>query len=104
MIKTIFSWIKWLLIAAWLVIVVLVGAKLAQQNGQLLEVELLVWRLPEASAGFILAATLLVGVTAGVLALLPSLILFKLRLRRAQGRLRKLDQSSSLINPGPADG
>lgn len=105
MIKTVFGWLKWLLIALWLIVLILVGAKLAQQNAELIQVELLTWTLPAASTGFVLCVTLLLGVALGLIAIIPTLVLLKIKLRRANARLRKLDQPPpTLLTTGSTGG
>lgn len=88
-IKRVFGWIKFILLFLWLVFLVLIGAKLAQLNPQLIQVDLLFWTTPEASVGVVLCVTLLIGVVSGVAAMLPSLVLLRTRLRRAQGKVAK---------------
>ena len=105
MIKAIFGWLKWLLLALWVALLILVGAKLAQQNSELIQVDLLVWELPAASTGFVLLVTLLVGVALGLVAIMPGLLYLRFKLKRVNNRLRKAEQSSpSLLSQGPADG
>lgn len=88
-IKRIFGWLKFLLLFVWLLFLVLIGAKLAQLNPQLVQVDLLFWTTPQASVGVILCIALLLGVVLGVAAMLPSLLLLKAKLHRAQGNIVK---------------
>ena len=86
MIKNFFGWVKGLLVLVWLVLLLLLGARLAQQNQELVEISLLYWQLPELTTGTIISLAFLVGVIGALLAVLPGLILMKLRLRRLQSR------------------
>lgn len=94
--KRIFGLLKFILMFVWLLLILLIGAKLAQQNPQLMQVDLLVWTTPEASAGVTLSVTLLTGVLLGVLAMLPSLLILKARLRKTRGKVAKVEQQRSL--------
>lgn len=94
--KRIFGLLKFILMFVWLLFILLIGAKLAQQNPQLMQVDLLVWTTPEASAGVTLSVTLLTGVLLGVLAMLPSLLILKARLRKTRGKVEKVEQQRSL--------
>lgn len=94
----VYGWLKLILTLVWLVFLVLLGAKLAQQNPQLMRVDLILWNTPEVSVGVILCITLLLGVVLGIAAMLPSLLLTKAKLHRAQGNVvkaRKHDQLDS---------
>lgn len=86
MIKNIVGWVKALLVMVWLVLLLLLGARLAQQNQEMVEIGLLYWQLPEMTTGTIMSLAFLIGIICGLLAVLPGLMLMKLKLRRLQAR------------------
>lgn len=86
MIKNLVGWVKGLLAMIWLVLLLLLGARLAQQNQEMVDVNLLYWQLPEMTTGTIISLVFLMGIIGGLLAVLPGLILMKLKLRRLQSR------------------
>lgn len=88
--KRIFGLLKFILLFIWLLFLLLIGAKLAQQNPELMQVDLLFWTTPEASVGVTLSITLLVGVVLGVLAMLPSVLILKTKLRKSKGKIAKV--------------
>lgn len=98
-IKSIWGLLKFILLFVWLVFLILLGAKLAQQNPQTLQVDLLFWTTPEASVGVTLCVTLLVGILLGVIAMLPSFLLLKARLHKAQGKVAKERKKQQTIQP-----
>lgn len=103
-IKRVFGWLKFLLLFVWLLFLVLIGAKLAQLNPQLIQLDLLFWTTPEASVGVVLCVTLLLGVILGVAAMLPSLLMLKTKLRRARGNIVKVKkQERQLAMPVARD-
>ena len=86
--------LKWGLMFAWLLAMLLVGGKLAQQNQDLVQLKLLAWTLPEATAGVVFGATLLMGVVLGLLAFAPGFYWLKAKLRRTEKKLRVLQNTS----------
>lgn len=93
----VYGWLKFVLMLLWLLFLLLVGAKLAQHNPQLVQLDLIFWVAPEVSLGVLLSVILLFGVVLGVAAMLPSLILARARVRRMRGaqvKARKHEQDS----------
>lgn len=85
------KWIKFGLLAVWLVVMILIGAKLAQQNQDVVQLKLLVWQVPEATSGMVFGATLLIGVLLGLLAFVPGFLALKLRMKGLQKKLHKME-------------
>lgn len=98
MIKNIFGWLKGLLAMIWLLLLLLLGARLAQQNQDLVDISLLYWQLPEMTTGTVISLAFLLGVIGGLLAVLPGLMLIKLKLRRLQSRQTGLVDTPKGIN------
>lgn len=98
MIKSFIGWVKGLLAIVWLVLLLLLGARLAQQNQELVDIRLLYWQLPEMTTGTVISLAFLVGVIGGLLAVLPGLILMKMRLRRLQSRQVEKGDEAERIN------
>ncbi len=86
MIKNIIGWVKALLVVVWLLLLLLLGARLAQQNQDVVEISLLYWQLPAMTTGTIMSLAFLIGVIGTLLAVVPGLMLMKLRIRRLQSR------------------
>lgn len=91
--------IKLLLLLVWLLILLAAGAEFAQQNQQLVQLKLLLWNLPEASAGVVFTLTLTLGVALGLMAFLPGFIYVKLKLRKAQRQISTLEAGAVTVLP-----
>ena len=88
LIKALKQWVKWGLWLIWLVAMILIGAKLAQQNQSPVQLTLLVWRAPEASAGVVFGLVLFIGAIIGWLACLPTIYGLKRKARKSERKLR----------------
>lgn len=89
MLKSAFKWVIRIVAALWLLALLLVGARLAEQNQQLVQVDLLLWQSPEVSLGLVICMALLTGVVFGLLAFAPSILMARARLRRTRNKLDK---------------
>lgn len=89
MLKSAFKWVIRLVAGLWLLALLLVGARLAEQNQQPVQVDLLLWQSPEVSLGLVICLALLAGVVLGLLAFMPSILMVRARLRRTQNKLGK---------------
>ncbi len=94
MLKRLFGVCRRVLVWLWVILLILVGAKLAHQNQQLLEVSVLAWQLPEVSVGVVITLSFLAGVAFSLLALLPGFYFLKLKLRRANSK-RHMDNGGT---------
>lgn len=99
----VFGWLKFILLFVWLLFLILIGAKVAQLNPQLVQLDLLFWTTPEASLGVLLCVSLLVGVVLGVVAMAPSVIVLKAKLHRAQGKVVKAQKHEQSVAPAARD-
>lgn len=93
----VYGWLKFVLMFLWLLFLLLVGAKIAQQNPQLVQLDVVFWVTPEISLGFLVSVILLLGVVLGIAAMLPSWMLARARVRRMRGdklKARKHEQLS----------
>lgn len=86
MLKKLLGVVRRALVWLWVIFMILVGAKLAHQNQQLLEISVLAWKLPEVSVGVVITLSFLAGVAFSLLALLPGFYFLRLKLRRAHSR------------------
>ncbi len=93
MLKTLSRWIKGLALLLWLVVMLLVGFKLASQNQAMVEFTLLFWQLPKLSAGVLFGLSLLVGVLLGILACMPGLFVMRRKLRVANKLIRQHEEA-----------
>ncbi len=93
MLNILSRWIKWGLMLAWVLAMLIIGAKFAQQNQDLVQLKLLYWQLPERTSGLVFGCTLLLGVVLGMLAFVPGYMALKLRLKRLQKKHKKLEQT-----------
>ncbi len=100
MLKRLLGIFRRALVWLWVVFLILVGAKLAHQNQQLLEVSVLAWRLPEVSVGVVITLSFLAGVAFCLLALLPGFYFLKLQLRRAKSN-QHLDNGTESLSGRP---
>lgn len=86
MFKKLWKWLYRCLLVIWLLVVFLVGAKLAQNNAQPVNVDLVFWQFPEVTSGVLMCVSFFLGVTLGVFAIAPVVILVKARLKRLQNK------------------
>lgn len=87
--KSLLKWSATLLLFAWLLVMLLVGARLAQLNPELVTLQFLAWQLPEMSLGMLVCVAFLAGVSLGLLAFAPSFLRVRWSLRRARKQLAK---------------
>ena len=87
--KRIYRWVKVLILVAWLLFLLLVGAQIAQHNPELIVVDVLFWSSPAASIGVVLCVTFLVGVILGLLVMAPSVFYYRTRLRSAHLKIAR---------------
>ena len=85
--------IKWIVLFAWVVAVVLIGVEFAKQNQDLVQLKLVFWQLPEYSSGVIVGFTLLIGVILGLMAFLPGFLLLKWRNASLTKKLKKAQEA-----------
>jgi uncharacterized integral membrane protein len=93
--RRIYASTRLLLLLLWLAFLALLGAKLTQQNPQLVDVDLTFWRMPSVPLGIVLCATLLVGLILGISAMLPSVLLVKFKIHRLGSQTNKLSKEIS---------
>lgn len=91
MIRSLFRRATWLLLMLWCLCLLLVGAKFAQNNSTLLQVDLIFWTAPEVPSGLALSLALLLGVLLGVLMFAPLALLQRARAQRLRALLVKLE-------------
>lgn len=97
MIQRIWKFCKVLLLILWLVLLLLIGAKLASQNDSLVSVHLLAWTSPEVSLGLALAVAFAGGICLGLLGFVPTLLALRLRIRRLNSRLARAEKRPALL-------
>lgn len=73
----------------WCVVLILIGARFAQNNPDLISLDLLLWQLPPLSSGLLLTISLLLGVLLGAVMFLPVLLVMRARVRRLRAQLLK---------------
>jgi uncharacterized integral membrane protein len=103
-IKRIWQKVVFILLLIWCLLLILVGARFAQNNPELISLNLLAWQLPPLSAGLLLTLSLLLGVLLGALMFLPMLLIARGRVRRLRTQLEKVQQNppvstSLVVNP-----
>lgn len=103
MFRSIIKWLKRLITLTWLLIVILVGAKIAQLNDGVVQVDLWYWQMPEASLGLVLCLALLVGVVLGLLAFLPALILARTQVHRLKAKTVKTEHELQHLRSSPIE-
>lgn len=104
MLKRIWQKIVVILLFVWCLLLVLVGARFAQNNPELISLDLLLWELPPLSSGLLLSLALLLGVLLGGLMFLPLVLIGRARVRRLRTQLIRVQQSSPVsknlvVNP-----
>lgn len=104
MIKRIWQKMVFILLFIWCLLLVLVGARFAQNNPELISLNLLFWQLPPLSSGLLLTLSLLCGVLLGALMFLPLVLIARTRVRRLRAQLIKVQQSppvskNLVVNP-----
>lgn len=95
MIKQLWRKVTLILLFIWCVVLVLIGARFAQSNPDLISLDLIFWQLPPLSSGLLLASSLLLGVLLGAVMLLPVIWVTRARARRLRAQLVKLQQHPS---------
>jgi putative membrane protein len=103
-IKRIWQKVVFILLFIWCLLLVLVGARFAQHNPELISLNLLFWQLPPLSSGLLLTLSLLCGVFLGALMFLPLVLIARTRVRRLRAQLIKVQQkpptsTSLVVNP-----
>lgn len=93
MIKHIWQKVVFILLLIWCLLLILIGARFAQNNPELISLNLLVWQLPPLSTGLLLTLSLLFGVLLGALMFLPLVLIARSRVRRLRTQLIKAQQS-----------
>lgn len=93
MIKRIWQKVVFILLLIWCLLLILIGARFAQNNPELISLNLLVWQLPPLSTGLLLTLSLLFGVLLGALMFLPLVLIARSRVRRLRTQLIKAQQS-----------
>lgn len=97
LIQRIWKFCKVLVLVVWLVLLLLIGAKLANQNDSLVTVNLLAWVSPNVSLGLALAVAFAGGIGLGLLGFVPTLLALRLRIRRLSAKLAKAEQRPPLL-------
>jgi uncharacterized integral membrane protein len=92
-IKHIWQKVVFILLLIWCLLLILIGARFAQNNPELISLNLLVWQLPPLSTGLLLTLSLLFGVLLGALMFLPLVLIARSRVRRLRTQLIKAQQS-----------
>lgn len=87
--KSLLKWSATLLLFAWLIVMLLLGARLSQLNPDLVTLQFLAWELPAMSLGMLVCVAFLVGVSMGLLAFAPSFLRVRWRVRRLRKQLAK---------------
>lgn len=95
MIKRIWQKIVFILLFVWCLLLILIGARFAQSNPELISLNLLLWQLPPLSSGLLLSLSLLAGVLLGGLMFLPLVWISRTRVRRLRAQLVKAQQNPS---------
>lgn len=96
MIKRIWRKLAFMLLLLWCLTLILVGARFAQNNPEMISLNLLVWQLPPLSTGLLIALSLLLGVLLGALMFLPFVLLARARVRRLRAQLIKAQESPAV--------
>ncbi|MBC6907463.1 DUF1049 domain-containing protein [Saccharophagus sp. K07] len=99
MLKKLLKRIGWVLLVIWCLGLVLLGARFAQNNPGLIELDLIFWQVPPLSVGLLFSICLLLGVLVGSLMFLPMFLLAKNRVRRLQAELHKIQQNQLPSRP-----
>lgn len=94
MIKQLWRKFTLVLLFIWCVVLVLIGARFAQNNPDLISLDLILWQLPPLSSGLLLTISLLMGVLLGALMFVPVLLVAWTRVRRLRAQLQKAQHSS----------
>lgn len=102
MIKQIWRKFTLILLFIWCLVLILVGARFAQNNADLISLDLILWQLPPLSSGLLLTISLLLGVLLGALMFLPVILVARSRVRRLRAQLLKVQQHSSVPATGLA--
>ena len=95
MIMRIWRKITLILLVLWCLLLVLIGARFAQNNPELITLDLILWQLPPLSSGLLVSISLLVGVVLGALMFVPLVIISRTRIRRLRSQLVKAQQPAS---------
>ena len=98
---------KWLTRIAWLIwilVMLLVGLKLALDNTQSVQLKLFGWQAPERSLGTIVCFTLLGGVLLGWSASIGPWLKAKQRARRLEKQLGQTRQEVASLRTAPLKG
>lgn len=98
MFKKLKTGFKWLLSLVCLLTMLLIGVKLAQQNQDLVQLNLLFWQVPEASTGEVFGVTLLLGIMLGILAALPSYLAQRFRIQALNRKIRKMETQPNPVS------
>ncbi|MCR6653784.1 MAG: LapA family protein [Cellvibrionaceae bacterium] len=93
MIKQLWRKFTLVILFVWCVVLILIGARFAQNNPDLISLDLILWQLPPLSSGLLLTISLLFGVLLGAVMFLPVLLVMRARVRRLRTELLKLQQS-----------
>lgn len=102
MINRLIKRIGWLLLVIWCIGLVLLGARFAQSNPGLIELDLIFWRVPPLSVGLLFSVCLLIGILLGSLMFLPVVLIAKSRVGRLRRQLIKVQQAHDLAKaPAP---
>lgn len=92
MIKQLWRKFTLVILFVWCVVLILIGARFAQNNPDLISLDLILWQLPPLSSGLLLTISLLLGVLLGAVMFLPVLLLMRARVRKLRTQLLKLQQ------------
>lgn len=92
MIKQLWRKFTLVILFVWCVVLVLIGARFAQNNPDLISLDLILWQLPPLSSGLLLTISLLLGVLLGAVMFLPVLLLMRARVRKLRTQVLKLQQ------------
>lgn len=92
MIKQLWRKFTLVILFVWCVVLILIGARFAQNNPDLISLDLILWQLPPLSSGLLLTISLLLGVLLGAVMFLPVLLLMRARVRKLRTQVLKLQQ------------
>lgn len=104
MLKRIWQKIVMILLFIWCLLLILIGARFAQNNPELISLNLLLWELPPLSSGLLLSISLLAGVLLGGLMFLPLVLIGRSHVRRLRTQLIKAQRNppvskNLVVNP-----
>lgn len=104
MFKAMGKWMVRLLWLIWMLVMLLLGIKIALDNTESVQLQLFYWQAPEVSLGLTVCLALLVGVIIGWIASTGPYLLARQRARRLQKRLAQSEQEVSNLRTAPLKG